>query len=85
MDVETRLLVKDVAEEAAQQAVDRTLTGLGVDTTHPLEFQKDMAHLRKWRKTVDAIEGKGVLMALSFAIIGGCTLIWIGMTKFGIK
>ena len=39
-------LVKDVAEVAAQSAVDRTLVGLGIDPKNPIEAQKMFGALR---------------------------------------
>ena len=53
MDAETKLLVKDVAEEAATEAVQRTLLTLGVDVTDPIEAQKDMSALRELRALVE--------------------------------
>ncbi len=80
MDAETELLVNRVAEQAAQRAVDRTLTGLGVDMEEPLEFQRDLAHLRRWRKAVDRAEGKGLLAFIGLLVIGACALVYMGVT-----
>lgn len=86
MDAETKMLVTHVAEEAAQKAVDRTLTGLGVDMDQPLEFQRDMAHLRRWRRAVDSAGLKGLTVLMGFMVIGVCALVYLGVTtKFVIK
>ncbi len=46
------------------ESVDQTLTRLGVDVTDPLEFQKDMAHLRAWRESVATVKKQGLITAL---------------------
>lgn len=48
-----RAEMKLIAEETAIQAVNRTLTGLGIDIHNPLEAQKDMAVLREVRNLID--------------------------------
>lgn len=35
------------------------------------EFRQDLLHLRKWRKSTEAIEGKGYAAAISMMAIGG--------------
>jgi len=47
--------------------------------TSDVDFQKDMLHLRKWRKTMDSVENRGVFAALGMAIIGGLALIITGI------
>ena len=39
------------------------------------EFQKDQIHLRRWRKTMESIESRGVLAAMGLLCLGGLTLI----------
>lgn len=49
------------------------------------EFRKDMQHLRRWRKTMDAVERKGVVAFISFFLLGGITLLIVGIkAKFGL-
>lgn len=49
------------------------------------EWQADQLHLRKWRKTVNAVESKGIFAAFKFVMIGVFTLALIGAgVKFGI-
>ena len=49
-----------------------TLTKLGIDSAQPLETQKDMAHLRKSRESVDAIKKKAWLSAVGFIVLLVC-------------
>jgi hypothetical protein len=43
-------LIKEVAEEAAKLAVTDALTMIGVDSSHPIEMQQDLAGLRELRE-----------------------------------
>lgn len=86
--------LKQLASEAADEAVKRTLIGLGIDHEHPLEAQRDMAalreirsiiedpetqkdlqHLRNWRKAMDSVQSRGIIGALGLMALGGCALI----------
>ena len=51
---------------------------LGIDTTKPIETQRDFAHLRWWREIAEGVMKAAVIaMALGF---GGtlATLVWLG-------
>ena len=48
-DPNLKRMVQEAARLAASQAVDDTLTKLGLDVSDPLEVQKDMAALRDMR------------------------------------
>jgi len=76
--------IKRIAEEAAEQAVKKTLLALGIDTTKPeaiLEAQKDMQHLRAWRTSVDTIKTKGILAAITVIVTGTLGVLWLGFTE----
>lgn len=94
MDQQTRALMEQMAENAAEAAVTHTLLSLGIDSTNPIEAQKDMAglwelrgliedpemqkdllHLRRWRKTMDSVESKGFLTTIGLVCFGGITLV----------
>lgn len=94
MDQETQALMKQMAEDAADVAVRKTLISLGTDPANPIEAQKDMAalrelrlliddpetqkdllHLRRWRKTMDTVESKGFMAAVSLVCFGGIALV----------
>src|SRR5690348_13183738 len=93
--------VKEIAETAAREAVKETLLTIGLDVSDPLRaqegfvvvrrilldegFVKDMAHLRKWRLSVEQVETKGIIAAVGVAVSGIAVLIWIGFkTKLGL-
>ena len=64
MDERTQKMIESVATDAAEKAVQQTLTSLGVDHINPLETQRDMAALREWREVIADEEFKKDLMHL---------------------
>ncbi len=61
------------------ETVDQTLTRLGVDTQDPLEFQKDMQHLRAWRESVATVKKQGLVTAVGIIVAGILGLMWLGL------
>ena len=45
--------VEHVARVSGKEAAQETLLGLGIDTTKPIETQRDFAHLRWWREIAE--------------------------------
>ena len=81
---ETEAMMREIAREAACHAVNRTLLTYGIDPEFPTEFQKDMAHLREWRKRMEKIEEKSWLTLTAVIVVGILTAIWLGVkSKFG--
>jgi len=78
LDPATIALVEKTAEEAACKAIQKTLTMLGIDPKNPVEFQKDTAHLRVWRKRMESLEEKGLLIILGAVVSGTLAVVWIG-------
>lgn len=63
-DPETRALMKEIATEAAEEAVHRTLMTMGIDSSDPIEAQKDMMALRELRELIDDPEFQKDMMHL---------------------
>jgi hypothetical protein len=84
IDPAMKLVIEKASEEAACKGIQKTLIMMGVDPNDLIEFQKDTAHLRAWRKRVERIEEKSKT-AVVLAILGMIgTAIWIGIkTKIG--
>ena len=69
---------QDAARVSGKETAQETLLGLGIDTTKPIETQRDFAHLRWWREIAEGMMKAAVIaMALGF---GGtlATLVWLG-------
>lgn len=61
------------------ETVDQTLTRLGVDTENPLEFQRDMSHLRAWREAGETIKRQSLMTAVGILIAGVLGLMWLAL------
>ena len=61
------------------ETVDQTLTRLGVDTESPLEFQRDLAHLRAWREAGETIKRQSLVTAVGIIIAGALGLMWLAL------
>lgn len=81
MNNENITLSKDDARELISEGVKQALTevGLGGD---PLEMQRDMAHLRKWRMSIDAAQSTSFKVIVTTLISGFLGIVWLGLNAF---
>lgn len=61
------------------ETVNETLTRLGVDTEDPLEFQRDLQHLRAWRESVATVKQQSLVTAVGIIIAGALGLMWLAL------
>ncbi|TGU44615.1 hypothetical protein EN788_22120 [Mesorhizobium sp. M2D.F.Ca.ET.145.01.1.1] len=59
------------------EAVAETLLKLGIDASDPVELQKDMAHLRAWRESVQTVKQQGLVTAVGILVAGALGLLWL--------
>lgn len=64
LDPTTRILIGEVAEETSKRVVREVLVSLGIDTSEPIEVQKDLAALRELRALMASHEMQADLMHL---------------------
>lgn len=84
-EAEIRAIVEDAAnkaakaavEQAAEEAVRRTLLTLGMSTAEPLELQKDMQHLREWRMAMGAAKRHGLFAIITILVSGLAGAVWL--------
>lgn len=65
--------IKTIAEAAARQAVVETFVTLGVDAKNPeavITMQKDFAHLRLWRESIDTVKKQSLRTAVGVIMTG---------------
>ena len=63
------------------KAVEAALVKMGIDCEDPLEMQGDMAFLRKFKKSCDAVGSRIVMVVVgvaTLAILGG---VWMAVRK----
>ena len=61
------------------ETLDQTLTRLGVDTEDPIEFQRDLQHLRAWRESVGTVKRQSLMTAIGIITAGVLGLIWLAI------
>lgn len=100
MDEQTQIVIRQVADQAARQAIKDVLTALGIDPDNPIEAQRDMAtlrlmrdtlvdedyqrdmlHLRRWRKSMDSVTDKGTLAIVGALTSGLLAALWLGLQE----
>src|SRR5262245_2233874 len=85
-------LLRDVAEAAAEKAVNKTFIAMGLDPSEPLKAQRDfnflrdlvhdkelaadMSWLRRSRQRSEGIVGKAITTAVGLAVLGALHAIW---------
>lgn len=52
------------------------------ETVMDEEYQRDMLHLRRWRKAMDGIQDKGTLTLVGIVVSGLAAALWLGLTSF---
>jgi hypothetical protein len=65
------------------ETVEQTLLKLGVDTEDPVALQKDMAHLRMWRESMETVRKQSLITAIGIVTAGVLGLIWMALTGKG--
>jgi len=75
-------LSKDELKEIVKEAVGETLVQMGVDTSSPLEMQRDFQHLRDWRMAQEVVRRKGYAVMIGVLVTGGISLLWLGAKNF---
>lgn len=73
--------VEQIAEKAAERAVEETFIRLGINPHDPIEAQKDMLHLREWRLATTAIKSKAILGLVVVLVSGVAAALWIGFKE----
>ena len=76
--IDEHTLSKDEMRQIVKEAVSETLTQLGVDTSSPMEMQRDFQHLRDWRMAQEVIRRKGYMTLLGILVTGLAGLLWLG-------
>lgn len=72
-------LTRDDAEDLIKRTVKETLTSMGLDTSDPMEMQRDFQALRDWRLLYGTMRSKGLLTVIVMMTTGLVTAIVIGI------
>lgn len=73
-----RLQTNDL-DEVVLKAVAAILVSFGIEEEDRKELKKDLAHLRRWRKSVEQAQSytfKAVITVIATGLVGAC---WLGI------
>lgn len=80
-DVGLTPLQKEELRVLVAESVKQTLVQIGIASSDPIEMQKDMLHLREWRKSMEAVKTKSFLTLITIAITGALAALWVGLKE----
>ena len=63
-------IIERIADRAAEKAIAQFFTTIGVDASDPIEMQKDFAHLRAWRESMDLVKRRTIISAVTVVVTG---------------
>ena len=72
-------MTEEEIKKLVADTVKQTLTQLGIEQDKPLEYQKDMAFVRSWRTSSEAVKRQSMLTATGIIITGFIALIWLAI------
>lgn len=78
-------VIREVAEKAADAAVQRIFLALGVDVTDPeavIEMQESFAYLKRSREMSDLVMKYGVTTVITTVVGSALALLWLGLRGF---
>lgn len=63
-------------KQIVSRTVEETLLRMGLETSNPMEVQRDLQHLRAWRQSTEAIKRQSMLAAIGVVTAGLLALVW---------
>lgn len=83
-DPEQIVELHEIAKEVAKQTVREFFLALGVNAEDPdavIAVQKDFAHLRAWRESVETVKRKGLGTAVTVIVSGVLGAIYLYLQR----
>lgn len=75
-----RVELEKIAEDAAEKALHKLFLTFGVNTSDPdavVDFQDDLRHVRKWRRSTEAAQAHALKTIIGVLLTGA--LGWVGL------
>lgn len=76
---ENNAMQREQFDAIALKTLASVLTAFGIEEDDRLEFRADMAHLRKWRRSVETVERVGWTTAVGVIVTGVLGVLWLGI------
>jgi len=71
--------LRALISESVQNGVHEGLLRVGLDTTDPIQLQRDFQFIRDLRQTSDSIRSKAILTTIGVTVTGAAAVIWLGI------
>lgn len=65
-----------------KESVGETLTALGFKVNDPTSMQADLAHLHRWRMTMESAQRTSIRTTIGILVTGVVSAIWLGITTY---
>jgi hypothetical protein len=76
---------RDELQTLIAESVKQTLIQLGISSDDPIEMQRDMQHLREWRKSMESVRSKSFLTLMTILLSGVTAMLWLGFKQIVLK
>jgi hypothetical protein len=76
---EQKRLHEDSIDDVVLRTLTTILTSFGMEEEDRKELRADLAHLRKWRKSVEQAQGLTFKVVLTMIVTGFCVAVWLGV------
>jgi hypothetical protein len=74
--------IEDIADAAADKAVEKTFLLLGVNIRSEDDvkgLKADLIHLKAWRESVNTVKSQGLRAAVTVIVTGALGLLWLAL------
>ena len=71
--IEEQKIIEEIAEKVAERVNATLFLVLGINTSDPeelIKLQKDLAHLRGWRESMEVVKRRSLGTAAGFLVTG---------------
>lgn len=69
----------EVLEEIISRAISQAFTAIGIDVSDRQALKADMAHLRRWRKSVEQAQNLTMRTVITVLVTGVAGVAWMGI------
>ena len=73
------LLTRNEVDVIVDKTVRRTLLTMGIDSSDPIEMQRDFQALREWRSSLAFVKSNSMKAVVGVSVVGLLGLLWIGI------
>ncbi len=77
-----RPVLADTIAPLIRQSMEDAMLKMGIDSRDPIRLQKDLAHLRMWRESMEEAHAKGLIAVFTVALTGAIAMLALGIKQW---